>query len=495
MAPDRARGWAPINEDVQDARTMATHALERHVALIGFMGAGKTQLADRLGRRFFDLDVEIEQHLGRSIPELFAEGGEAGFRVVEAERTLDVLLSGRPAVLALGGGAVETPKVREGLREHALTVLVEVAADVAWERVIGSGRPLARDPESFRALYERRRALYDECADVHAHTVEDAVLAAAGIHVGVGALERLRELIPGEGRLALVADAHVAGIYGPPVQVALRPRLVSTHELPEREEAKTVAAVERLWQELHLDRDGTLVALGGGCTTDPAGYVAATYLRGIRWVAVPTTLVGQVDAAIGGKTGINLKHGKNLVGAFHWPERTVIDPGALETLSDRERLEGMSEVVKTGLLAGEPLWELPVPEQVRRCAAYKAGVCLRDPREGGERAILNLGHTFAHALEAASDHHVSHGEAVALGLLAALRLSGLDEQVRLVEDLLRPRPVRADREQAWTALNRDKKRAAGKTRLVLLDAPGRPRHGVELPDEDVRRELDRLIAG
>ena len=477
---------------------MATNALDRHVALIGFMGAGKTtvgtQLAELLGRRFVDLDQEIERGTGRTIPELFAERGEAGFRILEAERTREVLATQPPAVLALGGGALERADVREALRAHALTLLVDVDVDVAWRRVAGTDRPNARDPERFRALYQQRRERYDECADARVQNVDDAVLAAAGIHVDLGALERLGELIPGEGRLALVADAHVGGIYGPTVQVALRPRLASIHELPEREEAKTVASVERLWRELRLDRDETLVALGGGCTTDAAGFAAATYLRGLPWVAVPTTLVGQVDAAIGGKTAINLKEGKNLVGAFHWPARTVVDPGALETLSDRERQEGMAEVVKTGLLAGEPLWELPVPELVRRCAAYKAAVCLRDPREGGERAVLNLGHTFAHALEAGSAHGVTHGEAVALGLVAALRLSGLDEQVRFVEEVLRPRPVRADRELAWEALNRDKKRAAGRTRLVLLDAPGQPRRGVELPDEDVRRELDRLIA-
>jgi 3-dehydroquinate synthetase len=269
-------------------------------------------------------------------------------------------------------------------------------------------------------------------------------------------------------------------------QVALGTRLASVHELPTGEEAKTVAAVERLWHELRLPRSGTIVALGGGAVTDAAGFVAATHLRGVPWVAVPTSLVGQVDAGIGGKTAIDLPMGKNLVGAFHWPVRTAIDPSLLATLPEHERGEGLAEVVKTGLLAGEPLWELPEAELVRRCAAFKAAVCLRDPREGGERAILNLGHTFAHALEASAGYDgVTHGHAVALGLLAALRLSGRPTAV--VEKLLAPRPVRVDRERAWAALGRDKK-----TGLVLLGEDG-PRWDVQVPEADVRRELDALI--
>jgi 3-dehydroquinate synthetase len=194
-----------------------------------------------------------------------------------------------------------------------------------------------------------------------------------------------------------------------------------------------------------------------------------------------------VDAAIGGKTAIDLPHGKNLVGAFHWPVRTVIDPALLETLPDRVRREGMAEVVKTGLLAGEPLWELPQQELVASCAAFKAAVCLRDPYDRGERAMLNLGHTFAHALEAAADFDgLTHGSAVALGLLAALRLSGRSTAV--VEDVLQPKRVKVDRERAWSALRRDKKRG-----LVLLGDDG-PQWDVQVPDDDVRRALDELIA-
>jgi shikimate kinase/3-dehydroquinate synthase len=202
---------------------------------------------------------------------------------------------------------------------------------------------------------------------------------------------------------------------------------------------------------------------------------------------VPTSLVGQVDAAIGGKTGIDVPEGKNLVGAFHWPVRTVIDPAVLETLPAHERLNGMAEVVKTGLLAGEPLWGLPDAELVRRCAAFKAGVCLRDPRDEGPRRVLNLGHTFAHALEAAAGYELSHGRAVALGLLAALRLSGKPTEV--VDEVLRPQPVRVERDRAWEALQRDKK---GPMRVILVGDDGG--YETQLPEPDVRAALDELIA-
>ena len=465
------------------------HALNRHVALIGFMGAGKStlgaEIAQRLGRRLVDLDREIASSMRQTIPELFEQRGETQFRVLEAEATIEALEHERPAVLALGGGAVETPRIRRALREHALTVWIDVDPVTAWGRVGGSGRPLARDEDSFRALLERRRPLYEECADVEASEAEDVVLAAGGIVVEQGSLARLAELVP-EGEAEVLADATVLGLHGAPLEAPV-------HALRAGEEAKSLGAVERIWRDLRLDRDGTIVAFGGGCTTDAAGYAAAAYLRGIRWVAVPTTLVGQVDAAIGGKTAVNLPEGKNLIGAFHWPERSVIDPAVLATLPEAERRAGMAEVVKTGLLAGEPFWELPEAELVRRCAAYKAAVCLRDPHERGERAVLNLGHTFAHALEAAGGYsRVSHGQAVALGLLAALRLSGLDTSP--VEESLSPEPVRVSRDAAWAALARDKKARDGKPRLVLLEAPGKPVTGVERPEEEVRAALDELIA-
>jgi shikimate kinase/3-dehydroquinate synthase len=460
------------------------------------MGAGKTTVASRAAERIgwphVDSDEEVAARAGKSIAAIFEEDGEETFRRLEEAVIVELLSRPGPGIFSLGGGSVESERVRHALHESAVTAWLDDDIDVLWERARASDRPLARDESEFRRLYHDRWALYAAAADVNVFDDDDIVCIAGRLVVETGALKLLDSWVFGEGPVALVSDRNVAGIHGMDTQLALGSRLAEVHELPPGEAAKTLTAVDRLWQELRLDRSGTLVALGGGCTTDAVGFAAATYLRGIPWVAVPTSLVAQVDAAIGGKTAIDLPQGKNLVGAFHWPSRTVIDPALLETLPEPQRLEGMAEVVKTGLLAGEPLWELADDELVRRCAAFKAAICLRDPEEQGERAILNLGHTFAHALEAAAGYEgLTHGRAVALGLLAALRLSGRDTGV--VEEVLRPQPARVDRERAWQALLRDKKTRGGVPRLILLGADG-PEWGVELPEAEVRRELDRLIA-
>jgi shikimate kinase / 3-dehydroquinate synthase len=476
---------------------VAPHALGRHLAIAGFMGAGKTttgaRVAERLGRPFVDLDAEIERRTGTAVAATFEEQGEAVFRELEEHVAADLLARAEAHVLALGGGAIVSHATRAALSERAFTILLDVAPGVAWERARGAGRPLAENESRFHALYAERSALYEEAADARARDDDGVVLAAAGVHVHVGILELLGEHVP-DGAIELVADTHVAGIHGMEAQLALGGRRVELHEVPAGEAAKTSTQLERLWRAFGVGRDGIVVALGGGCTTDLAGFAAATWKRGVRWVAVPTSLVGQVDAAIGGKTAIDVPGGKNLVGAFHWPSRVVSDPSLLETLPEPERRNGLAEVVKTGLLAGEPLWELSEPEQVRGCAAYKSAVCLADPHELGARAQLNLGHTFAHALEAAAGYGLPHGEAVALGLVAALRLSGNAAAVGVVEHVLRPRPVRVDRERAWAALARDKKAVGGAPKLVLLEEPGRPRWGVELPEGDVRAALESLIA-
>jgi shikimate kinase/3-dehydroquinate synthase len=449
---------------------------------MGFMGAGKTtvgrEVAARIGRPFIDLDREIERRHG-PIPEIFRERGEEEFRCLE-EQALAEALAGPDAVLALGGGAVLSQVNRARLEARAFRLFLDVDVETAWNRVRGSNRPLAQNEASFRKLYQTRQRFYIEFGDASAQDADGTLLAA------------LRVVVPGGILVAtpsvLIADESVLRLH--PYESDERVLTV-----PPGEDAKSAEVAERLAADLDLPREGTILALGGGSTMDVAGFVAATYKRGLRWQAVPTTLTGMVDAAIGGKTGINTARGKNLIGAFHFPQSVVIQPRYLTTLPEEERRAGMAEVVKTGLLAGSEPWSRPELEMIRACAAFKCAVVLSDPYETeGRRTILNLGHTFAHALEAGSDYQVSHGDAVALGLLAALRLSGLDSLAKTVEDVLAPRPVRADPTRAWEAMSRDKKARGGSPRLVLLEAPGRPVTGVELPEADVRAALSSLIA-
>ena len=451
-------------------------AVGKHLALIGFMGAGKSRLGRELARLtqrpFVDTDREIEKRHG-PIDELF-ERGEPEFRRIE-EQIVAEALAGPTAVIALGGGAVVSEATRKRLRRTAFVAWVTVDVDTAWSRVRNSGRPLARDRERFGRLFEEREVLYDVLAQGTGQDAESLLL------------ESLHFIFSSEIACdaAVIADERVAQLHELPVVGGAK---LTTHALPAGEQAKTVAVVERLWNDLEIGRDGWIVGFGGGSTTDVAGFTAATFLRGVNWVAVPTTLVGMVDAAVGGKTGINTEQGKNLAGAFHFPYEVRIDPRFLVTLPPEERRAGMAEVVKTGLLAGKAVWELPDDEMIRACAAFKSAVVLSDPYERqGRRAILNLGHTFAHALEAGSDYTLRHGDAVALGLLAALRLSG--RPTAIVDEVLAPQRVPVDRERAWEALLRDKK---GALNLVLLGDDGG--FVTEMPEADVRRALDELIA-
>ena len=476
---------------------MAANALNRHLALAGFMGAGKTTLGEevarRLRRRFVDLDHQIERQAGATIEELFARDGEPGFRVIEERVAASVLEGAEPAVIALGGGTVLSEPTRAILQRRAFTVLLDIdprppgrgrarAGGRSRSTSRRSTRSTARGSRSTRTLRMRAPA-----------TSDGVVLAAAGIDVRIGALDLLDELVPGDGPVEIVADANVAGIHGVTAQLALGNRDVASHEVPPGEQAKTLAVLERLWRALRIGRDGTIVGLGGGCTTDLAGFAAATYMRGVPWVAVPTTLVGQVDAAIGGKTAIDLPGGKNLVGAFHWPARVVIDPALLETLPAARARErhgrGREDRAADGAAASGSSRS---PSSCAAAPSFKAAVCLADPHDRGARNQLNLGHTFAHALEAAAGYDAAARATQSRSAWSPrCGCRGATPALEIVERVARPASRFASiAKPPGQRCAVTRRRSAGAPRLVLLERAGEPTWGNEVPAADVRAALD-----
>ena len=517
----------------------------RTVAVVGFMGAGKSTAAraaaESMGSEpgsVVDVDDEVARRAGATIPEIFAAEGEGAFRAAEERAILELLDSGEHRVLALGGGALHSPAVREALRAH-LVVWIDVDGETAWARCEGSGRPLASDRERFLALHEAREPVYAAAADVvvpHQRSIAmGAVLdALPGLPGGVQMLwaasasgdypayigPGLLGVPDGEppvpafwpatvpGRRYLVTDGAVGRLYGhrtAPLdgRVAIMPG----------EQSKTIAHAEIVWSELArgaMTRADVLVALGGGVVGDLAGFCAATYQRGVRFVQIPTTLMAQVDSAYGGKTGVDLAEAKNYVGAFHQPRAVIADTDALATLPPEELAAGYAEVVKTALLAGGSLWERvrggeaweapDFPRVVAACAHAKLRVVAADERDDGIRQTLNLGHTVAHAIETVTGYaSYRHGEAVALGLLAALRLSGADALRAEVAELLAAKglPIElhdVDPDAVVMATARDKKRVGeGPVPFVLLPAPGDARPGSTVAPRELIAAVRELV--
>lgn len=497
--------------------------MSRHVFLTGFMATGKSTVgrlvAARLRRPFLDLDDAIEAAAGRSVAEIFEQEGEAGFRRRETA-ALQRITAGPAAVVATGGGAACHGDNLAHMRACGLVVALTAPLDVVKARAGAAAderaRPLLqRPPGEIEALYRQRVPLYRQAhacvrtedsdpallarhvaglvaraealpADVLAQASlvalsreEDVypVIVSEGALGGLGAL--LERVLQGRRvtRVAVVSDSNVGPLYGQRVVRALAAvGLESTvHVVPAGERAKSFGELARLIDglvEAGLDRRSLVIALGGGVVGDLAGFAAASLYRGVACVQVPTTLLAMVDASIGGKTGIDIPAGKNLVGAFWQPRLVAADPDTLATLPARERRAAFGEVIKYALLDGEELYgavdalapamaaEGPAPGQapepasnsasglasnlasnpasnqasnpasgltgvIRRCAAIKSWIVTRDEREEtGERALLNLGHTLGHAIEAAHGYDgILHGEAVALGLVAACRVS------------------------------------------------------------------------
>jgi shikimate kinase/3-dehydroquinate synthase len=500
-----------------------------HLVFIGFMGAGKTSAARAaagvLGGRAIDADQEIERRIGSSIEAYFERHGEPAFRAVE-EEVVSGLLEEPPApALSLGGGAVLSPRVRELLRRHTV-VLLDVEVDVAWRRCANKRRPLARDPDAFAALHAQRAPLYDSLADaVLLDSGRDQVrqalpalrelptgtkllwaVAASGsypVHVGEGLIGD--GFWPVGGRRFVITDETVGPLYASRLESAADVRI------PAGEQHKTLASVERLLRGLAaagMDQEDHVVALGGGVIGDVAGLCAALYQRGVRVVQVPTTLVAQVDSAYGGKTGVDLPEGKNYAGAYHQPAAMVVDPSTLATLPQGELAAGWAEVIKTALIAGGPLWERVSAgatldrDLILACARTKLAVVASDERDRGRRQTLNLGHTVGHAIETATGYRrYRHGEAVGLGLLAALTLSDQTTLRAEVAAMLAARGLptaldpAVDTESVLAAVQRDKKRRGGRVGFVLVEAPGDVRPGRPVPEGELRAAVTELRDG
>jgi shikimate kinase / 3-dehydroquinate synthase len=494
------------------------------------MGAGKStgarSLAAELGAEALDSDRELEQRLGEPVEAFFDREGEEAFRAREEEVVLELLARDEAPVVALGGGALASERVREALNGHTV-VHLEVEPAEAWRRASGKGRPLARDEGRFAQLHGDRVALYESVADAvlppgdrdalrralpALRALESAprgtrlvwASAASGeypVFLGRGLIEA-GFLHPSDGRRLVVTDEHVARAQ--PFQGD--ERIVAMAG----EEHKSIHGAEfvlRALAQAGAERGDIVVAVGGGVVGDLAGFCAAIYQRGMRHVQVPTSLVAQVDSAYGGKTGVDLPEGKNYAGAFHQPVAVICDPAALETLPPEELSAGYAEVVKTALIAGGPLWARVRqggdvdPDVILGCIRTKLAVVAEDERDAGRRQVLNLGHTVGHALEAATGYtRYRHGEAVAIGLLVALRLSRHEPLRGEVAELLAahglPRSFTgASVDDVLELVERDKKRAAGRVPFVLVQAPGDVTPGHTVQPDELRAAVQEVHSG
>jgi 3-dehydroquinate synthetase/shikimate kinase len=496
------------------------------LVFVGFMGSGKSSsarsVAAELGVPPHDSDRELERELGEPLEDFFDREGEPAFRVREEEVVMRLLRDPEARVVALGGGAIGSPRVREALQGHTV-VLLEVVPDDAWRRASGKGRPLARERGRFDQLHHDRLALYESVADAILPPAERDLPRRA-----LPALLALRAAPPGTRLVwatAASADYPVflgrglirSGFFFPEGRrFTVSDTNVHRHHLVEAEgrvvvipgeEHKTIHGAEFVLRQLAqagAERGDLVVAVGGGVVGDVAGFCAAIYQRGMRHVQVPTTLVAQVDSAYGGKTSVDLPEGKNYAGAYHQPSAVLCDPAALETLPPEELAAGYPEVVKTALIAGGPLWARvrqggDVDEEViLGCLRTKLAAVAEDERDAGRRQVLNLGHTVGHAIEAATGYKsYRHGEAVGIGLLCALRLSGREPLREEVAGLLSARGLPlsfsgASTEDVLTLVQRDKKRAGGRVPFVLVEAPGEVTPGHEVDPTELRAAIDEV---
>jgi shikimate kinase/3-dehydroquinate synthase len=521
-----------------------------NIVITGFMGTGKSavgrEVAGRLGWQFLDMDDVIVLRVGKPIPRIFAEYGERAFRTLESQVCAD--LGARDGlVIATGGGALVNADNRRTMMRGGIVVCLTADPEEILRRVgDDDNRPLLDVPDPRARIVElldARRAAYQsipwqiETTGLSVEQVAERVVALADvvtlavrypggeypIHIGEGILPRVGDALRAAGALsgttvAVVSNTVVAPLYAGQVAESLRAAGFApfTCPIPDGEQYKTLDTVRALYDQFlanDLDRSGTVLALGGGVTGDVAGFAAASFMRGARFAQVPTTLLAMTDASVGGKTGVDLPQGKNLVGAFKQPEMVFIDLAVLDTLPEVEVRAGMAEVIKHAVIGAPDLFaELERPNlqspisipQLARSIQVKIDVVEEDPFEGGRRAVLNLGHTTAHGLERLSGFGMRHGEAVSIGMVAAARIA---TKIGLAEPALAERieaalaawglptacpPHAVD--AIYGAMAHDKKKRGGTLRWVLPRRIGAVEIVEDVPGDVVLTALRELGA-
>ncbi len=548
-----------MSDTAQDKRSSG------NIILVGMMGAGKTTvgklLAKQLGKSFIDSDEEIQRRTGVTIPHIFDVEGEAGFRLRESG-IIQELLRQDGIVLATGGGAILDSHNRKMMQQNGIVVYLKSSVHDLWQRtrhdhnrpLLQTGNPRAKLQE----LHDLRDPLYTEAADIIIHTGKQSVqlllerlqlrlkemkqttgteykmqtlnvgLAERSypIHIGSGLLGRIELLLPHipRKRTVIVSNTTVAPLYLQQLSDGLSANGVQVQSiiLADGEQYKNGESLNTIYDALlsaRSERSTPLIALGGGVIGDITGYAAATYLRGVPFIQIPTTLLSQVDSSVGGKTGINHPLGKNMIGAFYQPRVVLADTTTLDTLPDKELRAGIAEVIKYGLIRDLPFLEwleaniekllardtAALQYAIAQSCRNKAEVVGHDERESGERALLNLGHTFGHAIENGMGYGVwLHGEAVAAGTIMATDLSHRLGWLR-AEDVTRVRqlfvrtglPVVAPRMEAEKYLQLmglDKKVADGKIRFVLLKSLGNAVMTGDVPQALLQQTLESCCA-
>ena len=502
--------------------------MQKNVVLTGFMGTGKTTvgrlLAQQLGYEFIDTDEFIVSRDGRSVSDIFRQYGDRAFRSWE-NLVAQELSERQGLVIAAGGRMMLNPENASLLSHQAHVFFLTAVADEIVTRLTASDekRPLLDLPDPVahvQGLIDQQIESYSRYSQVDTdgktpeqivadivNKLTSAQLAAESferlpvthpngqydVFVGEQLLSRVAELASITGPMAIITDTNVGPLYA-----AQLPQATAVVTIPAGEQHKTLETVRSIYDQLlsaGLDRKGTIIALGGGVVGDISGFIAATYMRGIPFVQCPTTILSMVDASVGGKTGVDLPQGKNLVGAFKQPLAVIADIDTLKTLPAAELSAGMAEAIKHGLIADPVLFEQLKTIHISQMSneerqtllltaiKVKRDVVQEDPFEQGRRALLNLGHTFGHAIEQVSGYQVAHGEGVAMGLVAAANLSAklgycspsLQYEIELVlaqHQLPTRIPAHLPPSDLYLAMGSDKKKDAGRLRFVLLRGVG-----------------------